>query len=336
MGGLLRASPALFFLLAGCATRSSQTADPADPPTPPAPYVRVTTSPSNELALQVAVRQFVPQHGRGPVVWLTGVSHLGDSNYYAGLQRLLDAQTVVFFEGISDQPSSDPHERGAARPRPAQETERSSLQASLAASMGLVFQLEAIDYARPQFRNSDLTISELREILKTYQPAPGEASAGERFEGVLQLMQGSSFLDSLLQAGLRFLSISPKLRALGRLMLIDVIGDLQGDLERLPNLPPDMKQLLEVLLQRRNEKVIAELKSSLKTMQPKDTVAIFYGVGHMPDLELRLRRDLNYRPGPQLWLTAFEVNPAQAGVTTAEQEMLRKLVQQQFGPLRSR
>src|SRR3974390_2345140 len=86
------------FLLVGCSSHK-----PNEPLVvkDPEPFVRVENTDSNLIQLQIAVREFVPARGRGPAVWLTGVSHIGDSNYYAALQQHLDAQTLVLFEGIS-------------------------------------------------------------------------------------------------------------------------------------------------------------------------------------------------------------------------------------------
>src|SRR5688572_14490036 len=77
----------------------------------PAPYLRVARPTTNLTELQVAVRQFVPRGGTQPVIWLAGVSHVGESNYYARLQKLLDAQELVLYEGVTDRAS-----RAANRP----------------------------------------------------------------------------------------------------------------------------------------------------------------------------------------------------------------------------
>jgi len=301
------------------------------------PYVRVAETGSNIVKLQIAAREFAPARGRGPVVWLTGVSHVGDPGYYKALQRHLDKQSLVLFEGISDR--AHPSANGGAHAMTSPEGvssagDHSSLQSSLAASMGLVFQLNAIDYDRPNFRNSDLSIPQLRELLANGAPAQQETAAGERFEGVLQMMQGGSLFDSLLQFGLRFLGTSSKFQALGRLALIEVIGDIQGDLARLQGLPPDMKQMLEVLLQRRNAQVLADLRMEMGRVGRKGSIAVFYGTGHMPDLEKHLRQDLRYRPSGQLWFTAFDVDLAKSGVTDSERQFLRSLIQQQLKQLR--
>lgn len=305
----------------------------------PEPFVRVENTDSNLIQLQIAVREFVPARGHGPAIWLTGVSHIGDSNYYAALQQHLAAQTLVLFEGISAS-----SERGADMTVPkasrtkdtASSTANSAsddaggLQSSLAASLGLVFQLTAIDYQQSNFRNCDLSIPELRQLLAQSEATTGASGAGESFEGVLQLMQGGSFFDSVLQVGLRFLGASPKLRALGRLALIDVIGEIQGDFSHLHGMPPEMQQLLEVLLQRRNQKVVSELEHDLSLLGKHDSIAVFYGTGHMPDLEKRLAQQLHYRPVAEHWFTAFSVNLAKAGVSESERQTVRNLIKLQL------
>ena len=326
---------ALSLLLAGCCSKAPKDDVRARPPEP---YVRVTNTDSNLIQLQIAVRQFVPAHGHGPAIWLTGVSHIGDSNYYAALQRHLNTQTLVLFEGVSPRIRTEetPAPRAlSANGSPGTATRPAAddvpgLQSSMAASLGLVFQLTAIDYQRPNFRNCDLSIPELRQLLVEGEASSGTSGAEASFEGVLQLMQGGSFLDSVLQVGLRLLGASPKLRALGRLALIDVIGEIQGDFSHLHGLPPDMKQLLQVLLQRRNQKVMTRLKSEVGRLGRHDTISVFYGIAHMPDLEKRLREELHYRPAVQRWFTAFSVNPAQAGVSQVEREFLHAMIKQQL------
>ena len=339
---VLQGMVALCLLLTGCATPTPGERKPA---LSPEPYVRVANTDSNLVQLQIAVRKFVPIRGPGPAIWLTAVAHIGEAGYYAALQQHLDTQTLVLFEGISasaHRPAemTIPRTSGtntasgsspAARP-PAEEI--GGLQSSLAASLGLVFQLTAIDYERPNFHNCDLSIPELRQLLAQGESNSGSTGAGENFEGVLSLMQGGSFFDSVLQVGLRFLGASPKLRALGRLALIDVIGEIQGDFSHLHALPPDMSQLLEVLLERRNQKVVSELKADLPQLSKRESIAVFYGTGHMPDLEKRLREQLRYHPAAERWFTAFSVDLAQSGVSESERQFLRNMIRQQLGEFR--
>jgi len=224
---------------------------------------------------------------------------------------------------------SQPNEMSGPRAE-SSSSDMGGLQSSVADSLGLVFQLAAIDYQRSNFRNCDLSIPELRQLLAEGESTNGNSGAGESFEGVLQLMQGGSLFDSLLQVGLRFLSASPKLRALARLALIDVIGEIQGDFSNLHGLPPETKQLLEVLLERRNQKVVSELRKDVGKLGKHDSISVFYGTGHMPDLEKRLGQQLNYRPVAERWFTAFSVNLDKSGVSESERQTVQNLIKQQL------
>jgi hypothetical protein len=325
----------LSLLVTGCS--GPRTAASARPFPEPKPYVRITNTDSNRLQLQIAAREFLPPRRGEPVVWLAGVSHIGESNYYAALQSQLDEQTLVLFEGVGapDRQSSTENDKKAAPSKSASANsidnggDRGSLQSAMASALGLVFQLEAIDYRRDNFRNSDLSLTQMRQLIAEQETGSGKPGASESFEDLLTLMQGNSWLDSLIQLALRFLGTNPKFQALGRLALIDLLGQIQGDPSRLEGLPPDLKQLLEVLLQRRNEKVITDLKSELPQIGRNGSIAIFFGTGHMPDLEKRLRRDLKYRPKRDLWFTAFGVDLVKSKISPSERALIDDFIKWQ-------
>lgn len=301
--------------------------------------MRITCSDSNHVALQIAARQFLPPRRSEPVVWLTGVSHIGDARYYAALQAHLDARSLVLFEGVGGADAE-----ADARDQPSFSTKANSggsnnagsLQSAMAAALGLVFQLDAIEYQRPNFRNSDLSVNQLRQLILSQQTSPGQPGASDSFEDLLSLMEGNSWFDWLIQATLRFLGASPKFQALGRLALIDLLGQIQGDPSRFEGLPPELEQLLHVLLERRNEKVMADLTSALPRLGPHSSIAVFFGTGHMPDLEKRLTTQLRFRPGKQVWFTAFSVDLARANVSTADRAFVDNFVQWQLAHAASR
>jgi hypothetical protein len=313
--------------LTGCAgsrrTHSSLAAD-----SPPQPYMRVTRPDSNTVTLQIAVRRFAPPNGRGPVIWLSGASHIGESNYFATLQRHLDAQALVLFEGVGAKEKK-------MRFNPDEEV---SIQHTMATSLGLVFQLSAIDYDRPNFRNSDLTIAQLQRLLTdgTATNQTGESTgttASEEFQQLLQVMDGSSFLGTLLHAGLKLIGSSPKLQALTKMMLIEMLGQLKGDMSQLKGVPPEIQRLLEVIIRERNKVVFDDLKAALRTYSPPRSISVFYGAGHMADLEKLVRDELKYHPLDEVWLTALTVNTRTAGLSNLEMEMMRSLIQWQMEAL---
>lgn len=314
-------------LPAGCSTAGKRAAA-VQPAATPEPYLRLTNSDPNLVQLQIAVRCFVPARGSGPAIWLMGVSHIGETNYYAALQHRLDSQTTVLFEGIAEHPSAPAAQPGPAAPRAP--SPRASLQTEMATSLGLVFQLEALNYDDPRFRNSDLSVQELREILAAHPEKPGEAGASRGFENLLQMMQGGTFWDTLLRGALHFIGSNPRLQAMGKLTLMEALNQIGGDPSQMAGLPPELKQLLDLLIQKRNDKVLADLKAEVARRHSGDSIAVLYGIGHMSDLEQRLRQQLAYRPAQELWLTALEVNLAQSGISPAEHALMRTIIKQQL------
>jgi hypothetical protein len=335
---MARTAATLLLLLAGCSSAPHHTS--ATPVPAPEPYVRVLNSNSNTVELQIAVRKFVPWGAPTgwPVVWLTGVSHIGETNYFEALQRHLDAQSLVLFEGVGEHtPGHEPTPAERAAISHSNDN-NSSLQTTMAAALGLEFQLDAIDYTSPRFRNSDLSIEQLRGHMVRLQTtnAPGAPGPAQTFDSLIQMMQGGSWFDLLLQFGLRLLGSDPHLQALSKLALIDMLAQMQGDPAQLHGLPPNLKQLLDVLIQERNRKVLGDLKSELKKNPRPASIALFYGTGHMPDLERALRRQLAYVPAGQLWFTAISVDLARTGISPLERQFIHSFIQRELEQLQAK
>ena len=315
----------------------------ADTPTPQ-PYTRVANPDTNTVQLQIARRKFVPAPYSGPAIWLVGVMHVGEPEYYRALQRFLDAQTVVLYEGINAE--AHKHRVGDSRasatnaPSPGAwhtgAKAGDSIQSTLARSLGLAFQLEAIDYERTNFLNSDLSILQIQRIMAEEGPlaARGQTGGGKTsLDTLLQIMDGSTFLGALFKIGIQFIAISPKLQAVARLTLIEAVGRLKGDLSDMQGVPPDWKQLIKVLIQARDRNLMSDVQAELKKIPRSGSIAVFYGAGHMDDLEKRLTGDLHYRPAEETWLTAFSVDLRQSGISPAEAQMMRDLIKEQLDHL---
>jgi hypothetical protein len=330
----------------GCLTRRGAVVTENQKPAsfaPGQPYTRIGNPDSNTMQLQIALRKFLPAHRSGPAIWLVAVMHVGEPAYYQQLQLRLDSQSVVLYEGVN----AEAHQRRAHsgrlpdKPEPVQPAPKAgqsagaSFQTDMARALGLVFQLDAIDYDRPNFLNSDLSIAELQRILAqgaSSNAAPAPAS--QSFDMLLHIMDGSSFLGSLLKWGMDLISASPKLQALARLTMIESIGHLKGDLVDMKGLPPDMKDLLKVLIEQRNKKVLKDLQSEMKTVPRSGSIAIFYGAGHMENLEKHLVNELHLRPASEEWLNAFSLDLKKSGVTPSEAEAVRNMVKWQFDQMK--
>ena len=64
------------------------------------PYLRVVDVDDSKMHLDMAVRLFTPAAGEGPTIALAGAMHIADAEFYAVLQRFLDSQDLVLFEGV--------------------------------------------------------------------------------------------------------------------------------------------------------------------------------------------------------------------------------------------
>ena len=307
----------------------------------PMPYVRVVNTGSNLVELQIALRKFVPTRASTAAVWLVGVAHIGDPEYYRKLQTRLSVPSLVLCEGVRPElfetppaPATNVSAVGLGSALPADEPSLGSMQHSTAESLGLVFQLDVMNYHRRNFRNSDLSITEIRQLLA--EPSGGPSAAQGQFASLVSLMQGGTIINSLIDTTVKFIGSNDKLRDTARLALIEVLGQLPGDFSRSPGLPPDVQRLLRIIIESRNQKVIGDLRIVLQRIPSYGTVAIFYGTGHMDDMERRLRTELHYRPAGEEWLTAFAVDLAQSGITPAEAEAIRLFAQKQMERFRPR
>jgi hypothetical protein len=290
------------------------------------PYLRTQRGTNGTITLEVALRRLAPTDGAGPELWLAAVTHLGTRDYYAELQRFLEARSLVFYEAVQSPESGPPVRDGSY-----------SLQADLARALGLAFQLDEIDYHPTHFRNSDLSLEQLTRIFAARSesaaaPAPDRppAEGAVEFEALLQAMTGEGLLGGLARLGVSVLAASSRLQAATKVALIEVLGQLPNDMAGMAGLPAGMQRLLRVLIEERNQAVVRDVRAALDTHPPPASVGVFYGAGHMADLELRLCRALGYRPVEDRWLAAFDVNPRQMGVSELELAWMSRLVRAQL------
>ncbi len=308
----------------------------------PQPYTRITKPDTNTVQLQIALRKFVPATGEGPSVWMAAVMHLGEPAYYDALQKFLDSQTVVLYEGVNAEthPHRLPHVASLSPTSSESHAVKQlgtnaqySLQSDLAHSLGLVFQLDAIDYDRSNFFNSDLSIAQIQRILTESASTGG---VNPTFGVLLALMDGSSFMGSIVKVGLQFLAGNPSMQAMVNLAGIDAVGNLRGDLSEIQGVPEDWQQLIKVLVKTRNQNLLDDLAAELKQVPTSGSFAVFYGAGHMDDLEKRVIGDLHYRPADEIWLNAFSVDLRKGGITPAGAEWMRNLIEGQMDQMHAK
>ena len=198
-----------------------------------------------------------------------------------------------------------------------------NLQAQLASALGLQFQLEAIDYGRPGWRCSDMTVVQLEQALKDkgvdFGPISG-ALAGTSWPAklvgfILKLVQT---MDVWMEG-----AISDTLKVL----LIEMFSDetiLEQGLQQFG------AGFEEVIVGQRNQIVIDQLRT-IRELEPEvESVAVLYGAAHMRDMADRLTSQLGYQATGETWVTAIKVDLRHSAVPPGQLELLRRMFKRQL------
>jgi len=389
----------------------------------PEPYLRVREiEETGGVSLQIAVRTL--ERGLNePTITLVGVAHVGSPGYYGELQELLDAHTLVLYEGVAPMwahpaegfddddraaitdarlralaIAAEQRRRAGERPetledlltgdagydtallhaafedgwgRPmqytwaddgpaitslgadgepggsgpdadrraadlpplddAEITEPEGIQAQLAGAARVVFQLDAINYDRPNWRNSDTTAEALGAALAGRDPGDARPGGGGPALGggdpLFDLMSGQGMVGKIAGGLLKMLGSSPRTSAMLRLMLIETLG--QADtLMGMTQGVEGIDRMMEVLLEQRNDVVLGDLErasAELREAGEPGSIAVFYGAAHLADIESTLAGQ-GYKATRTEWYDALEVDPAETGMSPQQVRALRTMV----------
>lgn len=307
-------------------------------------FIRTQQLPDSKSTLQTLSAEYKPAGGAGPSVWLIGVAHLGTRDYYTALQKRLDAQSSVLFEGV-----------GGEKMTSGAKAEAGGIQGQLATALGLVFQLDAIDYQRPHFANSDLTPEGLNEAIErragtpagdggTRAPSalereanapggrvpPSEKVSRETFDQLMGALHGEGELAESLGGMIALMGSTPQMRETTKLMLVEALGQAGEIIDLAKAASPEMRDLFDVLITERNAEVIRQLDTQLETLRPDQTIAVFYGAAHMDEIARRLTTDLRFTPAAQHWDTAFTADATQSIMPPAQIKMMLQMVRTQL------
>lgn len=302
-------------------------------------FIRTEQGKDGKNALQTLSAEFLPASGAGPHVWLVGVAHLGTKEYYGALQKRLDAQSTVLFEGVG----GDKLSRGA-------KAEPEGIQGKLATALGLVFQLDAIDYRRKNFVNSDLTPEALNSAIEKRSDAPAEPKKSdqseksdksdknpapekvtkETFDQLMQALHGEGEMAESLGGMVAIMGSTPQMRETTKVMLVEALGQAGELIDLAKSASPEMKDLFEVIITERNEEVIRQLQARLRQLRPDQTIAIFYGAAHMDEIARKLTTTLHFTPGAKQWDTAFTADTTQSIMPPAQIKMMMQMMRAQL------
>jgi pheromone shutdown protein TraB len=137
------------------------------------------------------------------------------------------------------------------------------------------------------------------------------------------MIDGSSIMGKMAGFMLSMISATPESRAMLRVMVIEMLG--HADVMLAVKMPADMNKLMGVIVEERNQVVLADLRKLIQTEPGVKSVAIIYGAGHLPGMERSLVTDFGYAPAGDTWRTAMEVDSKEAGLSADRIRSIREM-----------
>jgi len=216
---------------------------------------------------------------------------------------------------LSDMPALSDAETGA----------EPGIQKRIADTFDLTFQLDEMSHAGEKYVNSDLSIDEIDRLISE---GGGDGSM------LFDMIGGEGFMTAIAGFVLDLIERMPGVAVRGKVMLMEMLASSDEIFEAGV---PGMEGLFEVLIEKRNERVMDDLATLIEGgIEYENGVAIIYGAGHMKDMEKRLRERFGYSPVDEGWTTAMRVDLARAGISETEMSFIRMSIEQQLSVIRAR
>ena len=243
------------------------------------------------IALETSVTRYIGENSKGERVSvdLIGVVHIGEKEYYEDFNEHFKKYEAVLYELVAPE--------GTVIPRGGREMEGMNplafLQKSMQTTLGLEFQLDLIDYTVDNFVHADMTPEEFLESMEEN----GESFMKVALRAMSQSMSAGTGGTSDLELVLALFSSKREIK-LRKIMA-----------EQMQNMESGM-MIFEgkngsTIIDHRNKKALDILKSEIES--GKTNLAVFYGAGHLGDMDIRLRNEHQMRRGGQTWQVAWKL-----------------------------
>ncbi|MBW3600737.1 MAG: hypothetical protein KY475_26165, partial [Planctomycetes bacterium] len=258
-------------------------------------FIRVVRNAQGEPeSLETSIARYTGKNAAGETVTVDLVSaiHVGDRSYFEQLNEEFENYDVVLYELVA--PKDD------AIPMPGRRSRNAvgDIQRVIKDLLGFDYQLDAIDYSGETFIHADMTPEELSAEMKKRGETPLTM-----FLRVFENLQKAPVAESeplteedLVLMLFRFAK-NPSLTL--RRAMAGQMEDVEGFITVFEG-PGG-----SAILTGRNDASLKVLREQIE--QGERTIAIFYGAGHMPDLEKKLKQDFGLKLESERWIEAWDM-----------------------------
>jgi len=274
----------------------AQTADKTDAKKDDASlFIRVRHNDGGKpVALETALVQFeIPAKDGQPakLVDLIGAIHVGEKSYYEDLNTRFATYDALLYELVA--PEDFRIEQG-------QKLESQSgvgaFQNALKSFLGLEFQLDCVDYSKANFVHADMSPDQFQKTMQ---------ERGESFLTYFLRMMGQGMAmqaknPSNASDAELIIALLRRDRAALKRVMADAMSNMGDSLSSIAS-----KDGSSTIITERNKKALDVLRRELEGGKQK--VAIFYGAGHLSDMQERLLKDFGAKRTGEQWLTAWDL-----------------------------
>lgn len=260
-------------------------------------YIRILRDKDELLALQTAIVRFAPD-AKSPgdlTVDLVGAVHVGEQGYYEALNKRFADYDVVLFELVAPEGTQIP-KGGRPSTHPI-----GMLQTGLKDMLGLEHQLQYVDYTKKNMVHADMSPDEFDKSME---------ERGESFFAMFFRMMGQAMAQQSVQQ-----NQTSDFDLLAAFFDRDRAGALKRVMAQQFESADGMMQALEgpegsTIITERNKVALKKLAEQIAAGKKK--IAIFYGAGHLGDMEERLVEEFQLKRTGTEWLDAWNLRKAQA------------------------
>jgi hypothetical protein len=260
---------------------------------PSSEYLRLVVNEKKTPTSMESAIVHLAAKDRKAVDWtvdLVAAVHIAEKSYYDELNRCFDNYDVVLFELVAPKGT-----RIAKGSKAKNNNPLTIMQTFMKGQLGLEFQLELIDYTKPNMIHADMSGEELSAAM---------AKRGDSVWTIVGRMIAYSMSQSDESEGLSdaklIAAMFNKNRTLAmKRVMAEQFRDMDGAINAIegPNGSAIVADRNHVVLEAVREQVAAGKKK----------IAIFYGAGHMADLQKHLRSEYGLAPTSTRWLAAWDM-----------------------------
>jgi hypothetical protein len=247
-----------------------------------------------DVALETSITRYelVDEKGVRVTVDLIGVVHIGEAEYYADLNQQFKQYEGLLYELVAPEGTVIPK---GGRDEGVGLNPVAALQKGMQSILGLEFQLDHVDYTKKNFIHADMTPEEFGASMKKNE----ESVSGYAFKAIGQSMAMQQAGKGGNNFGMLMAMFSKHKEIRLRRAFADQMKQMESGLVMFEGKDGS------TIIDHRNAKCMEVLDREIKS--GKRNLAIFYGAGHLPDMQRRLTSDFKMKRAGQKWLTAWKL-----------------------------